>query len=60
MDDNVVDFGSYKEQKPKIVWECSCGEQLFYIVQETGAAECRSCGQVVYFAYGDGREEDEE
>lgn len=54
-DDNVVSLGEYKLQRPEFVWECSCGEQLFYIMQDTGGAKCRTCGTVVWFAIGDER-----
>lgn len=54
---NVVDLGSYKEQRPESVWECLCGCQMFYIMEQTGGAKCRDCGKIVWFAIGDERDE---
>lgn len=59
MDDNkVVELGEYKARRPDIVWECSCGEQKFYLLQDSGAAECSHCHRIVYFAIGDDRGEE--
>lgn len=57
--DKVINLGEYKEKRPEIVWECSCGEQLFYIMQATGGAKCRTCSKTVWFAVGDSRDEQE-
>jgi hypothetical protein len=55
--DNITDLGSYKAKKSEMVWECKCGDQLFYLLQDSGGARCRTCGKIVWFAIGDNREE---
>lgn len=55
----VVDLGEYKEKRPEIVWECRCGSQKFYILQDSGGAKCTNCSRVVWFAIGDDREDPE-
>ena len=52
----VTDLGEYKDKRPELVWECSCGEQLFYILQAAGGARCRTCNKVIWFAVGDNRD----
>lgn len=46
-DDNVVDFGDWKE-KSEIVWTCGCGNQLFYML-DTLRARCYGCNSIFTF-----------
>lgn len=55
--DKIVDLGEYKNKKPEVVWQCSCGCQLFYLMYgNNGELKCKDCGKSI-FIYGD---EDEE
>jgi hypothetical protein len=49
----IVDLGEYKAKKPEIVWECSCGCQLFYVMHgDKGELKCRDCNKSI-FLYSD-------
>ncbi len=38
----VVDLDAFRPKKVELVWECSCGSQLFFM-QVDGSIQCRSC-----------------
>lgn len=54
-DSNVTDIGEWKSKQPEIVWECSCGNQLFYLIQDDNAFRCRRCNKIMYFEISDSK-----
>lgn len=38
----VIVMADFKAKKPELVWECSCGGQMFYLNVD-GTIQCRSC-----------------
>ena len=41
----VVELKGFRKKKPELVWECSCGGQMFYLNRD-GTITCRSCNLI--------------
>jgi hypothetical protein len=45
MTEEVINLAEFRERKPELVFECSCGSQHFYLNND-GTIECRSCKHI--------------
>jgi hypothetical protein len=49
---NIIELGDWTEKKPKMVYQCHCGSQLFFInasfsTEDKLLLECRCCSNFV-------------